>query len=99
MSDEESDEEESSSNGYTRTSDNVCIFVLKLCNEREKLINIYYDVAGWVLCVISHIREGVFKNSNGKHHIQVNDVIKTFYDVSYEKEFNETIDTFWIEYI
>ena len=33
-------------------------------------------MTGWILCVINHIREDVFKNAQSKHHIQVNNVIK-----------------------
>ena len=51
-----------------------------------------------MICVIPHIREDAFKNSDGKHHIQVNNVIKTLYAGSTEKELNETIGTFCIEY-
>ena len=32
-------------------------------------------MTGWMLCVIPHIREYVFKNEQNKHHIQVNNVI------------------------
>ena len=48
-------------------------------NKGEKHINIDCAVTGWVLCVIPNIREDVFKNTQNKHHIQVNNVIKTFF--------------------
>ena len=67
-------------------------------NEREKRINNDYAVTGWMLCVIPHIRGNVFKNAQNKHNIQVNNVIKTFFDRSTEKELHETLDTFWSEY-
>ena len=51
-----------------------------------------------MLCVITHIREDFFKNAQNKYHIQVNNVIKTFFDGSTEKELHENIDTFWSEY-
>ena len=51
-----------------------------------------------MICVITRIREGVFKNLDEKHHIQVNIVIKNFYNGLYEKDLNKTIDTFWSEY-
>ena len=51
-----------------------------------------------MLYIISHIREDVLKNSNGKHHIQVNNFIKTLHHGSSEKDINETINTFWSEY-
>ena len=60
MSDDESNKEESSSNGYTGFSDNVCLVISKLWNEREKHINTDYAVTGWVLCVIPHIRDDVY---------------------------------------
>ena len=61
MSDDESDEEESSSNDYTVISDNVCMVISKFLNEREKHINTDYAVTAWILCLIPHIREDVFK--------------------------------------
>ena len=62
-------------------------------NEREKHINTDYAVTGWVLCVIPHIGEDVFKNAQNNHHIQVNTLIKSFFAGSIEKESHETIDT------
>ena len=35
--------------------------ISKLWNKREEHINTNYDVTGWMLCVIPHIREDVFK--------------------------------------
>ena len=86
ISDDESDEEYSSSNYYTGISDNLCMVVSRLWNEIEKHINTDYTVTGWILCLIHHIREDVFKNPNGKHNIQVNIVIKTLHAGWYEKE-------------
>ena len=51
-----------------------------------------------MLCLIPNIKEGVFKNPNGKHHIQLNNVIKTLYAVSSEKVLYEIPGTFWSEY-
>ena len=51
-----------------------------------------------MLCVIPHIREDVFKIAQNKHHIQVNNVIKTLLAESTEKESHRTLDTFWSEY-
>ena len=51
-----------------------------------------------MLCVIPHIREDVFKNIQNKHHIQVNNVIKTLFAGSTEKELHEVLDKFWSEY-
>ena len=61
MYDEKSDEEESSSNGYTGISDNICLVISKLWNKREKHINTDYAMTGWMLCVIPHIIKDVFK--------------------------------------
>ena len=55
-------------------------------------------MTGWMLCVITHIREDVFKNSKGKHHIKVNTVIKNLFAGSSEKYLCEIFDTFWSEY-
>ena len=71
---------------------------MKLWNEIGKHINNDYAVTGWTLCVILHIIEDAFKNSNGKHHNQVNNVIKNFHSGLTEKELNATLDTFWSEY-
>ena len=51
-----------------------------------------------MLCVITHIREDVFKNSQNKHNIQVNNVIRKHFGGSTEKELHGTLDTFWSEY-
>ena len=74
MSDDKSDEEESSSNDYTEYSDNVSFFISKLWIERGKRINNNYAVTGWMLCVIPNIREYFFINSNINHMNQVNTV-------------------------
>ena len=55
-------------------------------------------MTGWMLCVITHIREDVFKNAQNKHHIQVNTVVKSLLSGSTEKELHETLNTFWSEY-
>ena len=52
----------------------------------------------YFFCVIPHIREDVFKNSNRKHHIQVNNFIKTLFYGSSEKDLHGNLDTFWSEY-
>ena len=61
MSDDESDEEESTSNDFTLYSENICFFISILRNKREEHINTDYAVTGWILCVLPHIREDVFK--------------------------------------
>ena len=63
MSDDESDEEDSISNDCTLYSENICFEISSLWNEREKHTNTYYYITGWVLCVIPHIREDLFKNA------------------------------------
>ena len=55
-------------------------------------------MTGWMLCVITHIRVDVFKNAQNKHHIQVNNVIKTLFAVSTGKELLGTLNTFWSKY-
>ena len=55
------------------------MFVPELWNEREEYINNDYTVTAWILCIIPFIREYIFKNPDGKHHIQVNNAIKTLY--------------------
>ena len=97
-SDDEIDEEESTSYNCTLYSENICFVVSSLWNEREKHTDTDYSVTGWMLCVITHIREYVFKNAQNSHHIQVNTVIKSFFVGSTEKELNETLDTLWSKY-
>ena len=51
-----------------------------------------------MLYIIFHIRDNEVTNSNVKHHIQVNNAIKTLYAGSTDKQSNETLDTIWSEY-
>ena len=67
-------------------------------NEREKHTDTDYSVTGWMLCVITHIREDCFKNAQNKHHIQVNNVVKTLFAGSTENDLHETLDMFWSKY-
>ena len=83
--DDESDEEDSIPNNCTTYLDNICFVISNLWNEREKYINTDYAVTGWMLCVIPHIGEYVFKNAQINHHIQVNNVTKTLFSGSTEK--------------
>ena len=53
---DKSDEEESISNDCNLYSGNICFVIYSLYNEREKNINTDYDMTGWMLCVIPHIR-------------------------------------------
>ena len=76
MSDDKSDEEESTSKNLTLYYENICFVISSLWNKREEHINTDYSVTGWMLCVIPHIREDIFKNAQNKHHIQVNNVIQ-----------------------
>ena len=81
-SDDKSDEEEPTVPTVKDSilySGNICFFISNLWNKREEHINNDYAVTGWMLCVITHIREDVFKNAQNKHRIQVNNVIKTFF--------------------
>ena len=94
----ESDEDESISNNLTLYSKNICFVISSLWKKREENINTDYAVNGWILCVIPHIREDVFKKAQNKHHIQMNNVIKTLFDGSTEKELHGTLDTFCNEY-
>ena len=98
MSDDKIDEEESISNDFTLYSENICFVIYSLWYEREKHINNNYAVTCWMLCVIPHIREDVFKNAQNKHHIQVNNVIKDLFAESTEKELHGTLDTFCSKY-
>ena len=85
MSDDESDEEDSSSNDYTDYLENIYFVMSNLRIEIEKHINTYYAVTGWILYVITHIKEDVFKKSSGNHRNQMNTAIKTLFSCSYEK--------------
>ena len=79
MSDDKIDEEESSSNDYTGYSDYICSIIPNVWVVGKKHINTGYFVTGWILFVIPHIRECVFKNSSINHMNQVNNVIKTLF--------------------
>ena len=98
MYDDKSDEGESISKNLTLYSENICFVISRLWNKREEHINTEYSMAGWMLCVIPHIRENLFKNSQNKHHIQVNNLIKTLFYGSTEKELHGNLDNFWREY-
>ena len=95
---DESDEEESISNYCTSYSGNICFVISNLWNKREKHIKTDYAVTGWMLCLIPHIREYLFKILQNNHHIQVNTVIKRLLSGSTKKELHETINTFWSKY-
>ena len=56
-------------------------------------------MTGWILCVITRIREDVFKKVQNHHHIQVNTVIKSLFSGSTEKELYENLDKLWSNYI
>ena len=79
MSDDESDEEESSSNDFTDYSEILCFVISKLWIEEEKHINTDYAVTGWVLCVIPHIKKDVLKIQMKNNRNQVNNVIFFFF--------------------
>ena len=78
--------------------ENICFVIYNLWNKREEHTNTNYALTGWILCVIPHIREDLFKNAQNKHHIQVNNVIKTLFVGSIETELHGALDTFWSEY-
>ena len=82
---DKSDEETSISNEYTEYSDNIRFVISNFWNQIGKRINTYYAVTGWMLCVIPHIREDVFKSAQNNNYIQVNNVIKTLFAGSTEK--------------
>ena len=68
-------------------SENICYVISNLWNKREEHINTNYAVTGRMLCIIPHIREDVFKNAQNKQHIQVNNVIKSFFLDQKKKSF------------
>ena len=84
MSDDKSDKKELTSKDSILYSGNICFVISRLWNKREEHINTDYSATGWMLFVIPHIREDVFKNATNKHHIQVNNVIKTLFAGSTE---------------
>ena len=91
MSDDESDEEESISNNCTLYSENISFPIYCLWIVREKHNNTDYSGTGWMLCVIPHIREDVFKNAQNKNHIQLNNVIRTFFLDQLKKSYMELL--------
>ena len=72
-----------------------------MCNlwqKRQLHINTDFEVTGWMLCVIPHIRKYAKDNSDRKHRKQVNNVIKRLFSGSSEEDMNVTLDMFWTEY-
>ena len=72
MSNDKIDEEKSISNDFTLFSENIYFVISSLWNKREEHVNTDYSMTGWMLCVIPHIREYVFKNSQNKHWRRAN---------------------------
>ena len=94
MSDDKSDEEESTPKDSIFYSKNICFVISRLWNKREEHINTDYAVTGWMSCVIPHIGEDIFKSAQNKHHIQVHNIIKTLFAGSTEKKLHGTLDPF-----
>ena len=94
MLDDKSYGEESLSKDHTNYSENICFFISNLWIEREKRTNTDCTVTGWMLCIIYHIREDVFNNSNENNRNKVNTVIKKPFYCSSKEELLEIIDTF-----
>ena len=69
----------------------ICLVISSLWNEREKHINTDYSMTACMLCVIPHIMVDVFKNALNKHHIQVNNLIKTFFLDQLKKRYMELL--------
>ena len=61
----------------------------------EKFNNCY-DITGWILCVTPHIEENFFKNAHNKHHIQVNNVIKSLFSGSTENSYMKLLIRFGV---
>ena len=85
MSHDKSDEEDSILKNLTLYDENMRFFISNLWNKREEHTNNDYAVNSCMLGVIPHIREDVLKNAQNKHHIQLNNVIKTLFAGSTEK--------------
>ena len=66
--------------------------------EGEKQTNTDYAVTAWMIHLVPHIREDVFKNSNLNNMNEVNTVIKTLFYGFHDKELYETHNPFWNEY-
>ena len=78
--------------------ESLSLSVCKLCQERQLHINNDFEVTGWMLCVIPHIRKYAKEHSDSDHRKQVNNVIKTLFSGASEEEMAVTQDIFWTEY-
>ena len=94
-SDDGSDEEVPTLKHSILYYESICFVISNLWNKREEHVNTNYAVTGWIICVIPHIREDVFKNAQNKHHIHVDNVIKTLFSGSTYKELHGALDKFW----
>ena len=79
-------------------SESMNDFICYYWGEREIHINTDYDLNGWILCVITHIRKYVIDDSNGNHMNQVRNVIKTLFCGISDDNINFTLHTFWSDF-
>ena len=71
---------------------------MKLLGERDLKINNDFEVNGWMLCAITHIRNYISDHSDSDNRKQSNSVIKTLSHAFSEDELHFTLDLFWTEY-
>ena len=65
--------------------------------EKQSHMNTDFEVTGWMLCVIPHIRKYAKYHSDSDHRKQVNNVINTLYAGASEEEMAVTLDLFLTE--
>ena len=92
-SDSETEEEENIDTGDLESIDSdmlesLILSVCKLWQKRKLHINTDFELTGWRLCVIPHIRKYTKYNSDSDHRKQVNNVIK--------KHFPEHLKRKWL---
>ena len=71
--------------------------VFKVWQKRELHINTDFEVTGWMLFVIPHIRKDAKYHSYSNHRKQDNNVIKTLFSGASEDEMFVAQDIFWTE--
>ena len=72
--------------------------VCNIWQKRQIHINTDFEVTGWILCVITHIRKDAKYHSDSDHIKQVKSVIKTLFHGVPEDKIAVTKDIFWNEY-
>ena len=69
--------------------------VFNYWGKRKSYINTDFSVTGWMLCVITHIRNYSSDDSYSDHRKQVNNVVKKLFHGLYEYALHFKLYLFW----